>query len=304
MPRRRRLSTAGLIFHVVNRSAKRSRLFDTRDDYAAFVSVLAEGVSRCDVSLFAYCVMPNHWHLIVSADRDGELSRFMHWVTTTHARRWQLARRTEGLGAVYQGRFRAIPIAEDRHFLWVCRYVERNALRAALVNRAEDWPWSSLAEEANAHRIELTPWPVQRPSTWLEHVNAPQTEAELLAVRKAIAKNEALGEAEWQRTVRSRLGMGPRKSRGRPRRQCVLDKWLPTPFLSVHAHPVRLRLASFQAWRAAYGPQLAPETDDPIKWMLERPPPYVRNRSGKQPQNCARFSCSLQARGFFRAVRS
>ncbi len=94
------------------------------------------------VAVFAYCLMPNHWHLVASPTAPGALSIFMHRLTTTHARLWHRARGSAGEGAVYQGRFSAIPIQCDRHFLIVCRYVERNALRASLVSRAEDWPWS------------------------------------------------------------------------------------------------------------------------------------------------------------------
>jgi putative transposase len=106
---------------VVNRAAKRTILFENASDYAAFERVLEAAVRRSRVAVFAYCIMPNHWHFLLSPPADGALSVFMHWLTTTHARRWQTARGLEGQGAVYQGRFKAIAIANDRHFLWVCR---------------------------------------------------------------------------------------------------------------------------------------------------------------------------------------
>src|SRR5262245_56576177 len=136
MPRPKRASAPGLVFHVINRAAKRSCLFASAADYQAFMHVLADGVTRLDVALFAYCIMPNHWHFVLAPRTHGALSRFMHWLTTTHARRWQIAKEMDGQGAVYQGRFRSIPIETDRYFLWVCRYVERNALRAGLVDGA------------------------------------------------------------------------------------------------------------------------------------------------------------------------
>ncbi|MSO45289.1 MAG: hypothetical protein EXQ59_00765 [Acidobacteria bacterium] len=155
MPRRRRAATAGLVFHVVNRAAKRVALFERHEDYAAFEQVLVSALSRFEVALFAYCLMPNHWHLVLSPQRDGALSRFMHWVTMTHARRWQTRRKLDGQGAVYQGRFKSSAIGADDHFLRVCRYVERNALRATLVTRAEEWPWSSLWRRTST---VATPW--------------------------------------------------------------------------------------------------------------------------------------------------
>lgn len=195
VPRRPRLSTAGLVFHVVNRGAKRSRLFDCDSDYAAFEGLLSRAVERNDVALLAYCLMPNHWHLLVSPRVDGELSRFMHWLTTTHARRWQLARHADGQGAVYQGRFKAIPVSHDHHFLWVCRYVERNAARGFLVRRAEDWRWSSLWRRRNHVQVPcLAKWPVPEPVDWLNHVNTPQTDAELEAFRAAMVRGEPFGD--------------------------------------------------------------------------------------------------------------
>jgi putative transposase len=207
-----------LFFHVVNRAAKRSTLFETADDYAAFEQVLGSAVDRERVSLFAYCVMPNHWHLLLSANADGALSRFMHWLTTTHARRWQLHRGLEGQGAVYQGRFKAIPIGDDHHFLWVCRYVERNPLRAALVDRAEDWPWSSLARRQRHQSSFLAPWPVSCPEGWAALVNEPQTEAEERAFKESVARGQPFGEENWCRTVKKDLGVLRTGVRGRPMR--------------------------------------------------------------------------------------
>jgi len=222
MPRPRRASPAGLVFHVINRAAKKTRLFDTISDYEAFQQVLSFAVSRFDIALFAYSIMPNHWHFVLSSCVDGELSRFMHWLTTTHARRWQLARGVDGQGAVYQGRFKSIPIETERYFLWVCRYVERNALRAGLVERAEDWRWGSLWRRHNAAAAgdgpTLAEWPIVPPADWSTHVNKPQTRAELEAFRSAMGAGQPFGEDEWARMILGVLGQSPRRPRGRPRK--------------------------------------------------------------------------------------
>jgi putative transposase len=217
VPRRPRSSTAGLVFHVLNRAAKRALLFQADSDYEAFERVLREAVVRSSIELYAYCVMPNHWHLLLSPTVDGELSRFMHWLTTTHARRWQTTRRLDGQGAVYQGRFKAIAVGNDNHFVCVCRYVERNPLRASLVERAEDWRWSSISHHRRLANTEvpLTTWPIARPADWLALVNAVQTDAELNAVRTAIKKAEPLGGDAWKAALRRRLGI-PQRKRGRP----------------------------------------------------------------------------------------
>jgi putative transposase len=224
MPRRKRERKAGLIFHVLNRAAKRAALFESPGDYSAFERLLAEAVARHRVALFAYCIMPNHWHFVLTPTVDGALSQFMHWLETTHARRWQNARHLEGLGAVYQGRFKGIPIGSDDHFLWVCRYVERNPLRALLVERAEDWRWSSLGRgNHDTSSSLLAEWPVARPSNWVSHVNMPQTDLELATFRDSMRNGEPFGDEGWKHEVMKLLGVSRRRPRGRPRRQSIMS---------------------------------------------------------------------------------
>jgi len=217
MPRRRRVTGSGVIFHVVNRSSRKGPLFESVGDYHAFEMILRAGVTRFGVQILAYCLMPNHWHFVILPPVGHTLSRFMHWLTTTHARRWRLQTRSEGEGAVYQGRFKAIPVEADRHLLWVLRYVERNACRASLVDRAEDWPWCSLWQrEHNSTAAWLAPWPVSRPANWLEHVNCPQTASELEAFRRLMHAGDPFGEGEWQRRVLADTGRRSGRRRGRP----------------------------------------------------------------------------------------
>jgi putative transposase len=182
MPRRARGTSNECAYHVLNRTVRRSRLFRTRTDYLAFENVLCEALQRIPIRLLAYCAMPNHWHLVVWPSEAHQLSRFMHWMTGTHAQRWHLAHRTVGTGPVYQGRFKAVPLRSDTHLLWACRYVERNPLRAGLVTQAHDWRWSSLWRRH--HSVEkpmLAEWPVSVPCDWLNYVNRAHTEAELAA---------------------------------------------------------------------------------------------------------------------------
>ena len=89
--------------------------------------------------LLAYCVMPNHWHLVLWPREDGDLSTFVGWLTLTHTQRWHAHRHSVGSGHVYQGRFKSFLVESDEHLWTVCRYVERNAFRAGLCERAEQW---------------------------------------------------------------------------------------------------------------------------------------------------------------------
>src|SRR5207244_13477143 len=144
MGRPHRAALGGYVYHVLNRANARMTIFDGPADYEAFEKVLLQAVERTQTRLLAYCVMPNHWHLVVWPRHDGELSRFVGWLTLTHTQRWHAHRRSIGSGHVYQGRFKSFPVQEDEHFYSVARYVERNALRANLTGRAEQSRWARL----------------------------------------------------------------------------------------------------------------------------------------------------------------
>lgn len=125
MPRSARKAPGGVVFHALNRGVGRRTLFHKDQDYAAFERILERALSIVPVRLLAYCLMPNHWHLLLWPRRDGELAAFMQRLTTTHVRRWHRHRHTDGRGHLYQGTYKSFPVQEDAHFLTVARYVER-----------------------------------------------------------------------------------------------------------------------------------------------------------------------------------
>ena len=209
MPHRQRVATAGVVFHVLNRGVRRLQLFDRPADYRAFLKVLGEAQERVPLRCLAYCLMPNHFHLVLWPKTDTELSAFMAWLTTTHSKRWHARRGTAGTGHVYQGRYRAFPVSTDTHFLRLCRYVERNALRAGLVARAEDWPWCSLADRARGRSpISLADWPVERPSDWADLVQLDVAE-ETEDLRRAVNRSSPYGPEAWRVQVAGRLRLAP-----------------------------------------------------------------------------------------------
>jgi len=220
MPKRKRMYMFGLVYHVLNRSVGRATIFHDAADYAAFEDLLLSASVLTSVRLLTFCLMPNHWHLVLWPQADGNLSGFMHRLTMTHTMRWHHAHGTLGTGPLYQGRFKSFPVDTDEHFLTVCRYVERNALRANLVERAEDWRWSGLWHRRNpSHRGGLSAWPVAPPSNWVDHVNEPQTEAEMQALRRSLRKGLPFGSEAWQQAAADQFGvdLAPRQP-GRPRR--------------------------------------------------------------------------------------
>lgn len=153
---------------------------------------------------------------------DGELSRFTGWLTLTHTQRWHAHRQSTGSGHVYQGRFKSFPVQEDDHFYTLCRYVERNALRANLVTRAEDWRWGSLyrwKQGTSQEKSLLAAWPQPRRGAWVEYVNAPQSEAELAAIRRSVQRGCPYGEESWRDRIVRRLRLeSTLRPQGRPRK--------------------------------------------------------------------------------------
>ena len=144
MPRSPRADEAGGLYHALNRGNLRADIFKKEADFDAFEEILGEALEIHEVELFSYQLMSNHYHLVLRPLVDGEMSRFMGWLGGTHTMRYHAHYHTSGMGHVYQQRYKSFPIQDDEHFLVVCRYVERNALRAGLVKRAEDWRWGSL----------------------------------------------------------------------------------------------------------------------------------------------------------------
>ena len=208
MARRMRCADGGYVYHLLNRAVSRATLFEKPGDYAAFEKVLRQAWELSAMRLLCYVVMPNHWHLVVWPEHDGQLSAYAQWLTVTHVRRWHAHHHSEGTGPLYQGRFKSFPVQQDEHFFTVCRYVERNPLRANLVVRAEQWRWSSLWHRCQDTAVPwLSGWPVRIPGHWLEYVNGVETEGELAALRNAVVRGAPYGEGDWQEKTVEALGL-------------------------------------------------------------------------------------------------
>jgi putative transposase len=172
--------------------------------------------------VLAYCLMPNHFHLVLWPRHDGDLSRWMHWLVNTHVRRYHQHYHSDG--HLWQGRFKAFPIANDEYLLTVLRYVERNPVRADLVRSAESWAWSSASWWlAGAQRPAYADYgPIPRPEDWLRWVNQPLTEAELCRVRKSVQRGAPFGPEGWCEVIAERLGLeATLRPRGRPRKKAA-----------------------------------------------------------------------------------
>jgi putative transposase len=227
MPRAPRRMPQGYAYHVLNRAAGQRAIFADPLDAARFVTVLAQAVERTpEAGLLAWCLMPNHWHLVFHPSSDDVLQPMLHWLTLTHTQRHRAVYRTAGEGHLYQGRYRSFPIATDEHLLVVLRYVERNPVRAGLVRGAAEWRWSSATptvRDAEPPRPGLSPWPIERPHEWLAFVDQPLTPAEEAdqrqKLRRATRRGSPLGDSEWALATAARLGLAATlRPPGRPPR--------------------------------------------------------------------------------------
>lgn len=217
MARHARCAKAGFVYHVLNRGNRRQRIFNDRADYLTFTQLLAETASALAMRVCAYCLMPNHWHLVVWPTEDAQLSAFMFQLTNAHVARHRTMHGTTGTGHLYQGRFRSFPVQSDDHYLRVMRYVEANALRAALVQCAESWPWSSMTERVADAREIITPGPLGLPTDWVTYVNATTGTDELECIRNCNRQGRPYGSPDWMLDTAAlhRLAL---RGRGRPRR--------------------------------------------------------------------------------------
>ena len=218
MARTARASKGDICYHVINRGNARATVFHNDADYRSFISLIEKASDRLPLRVLAFCLMPNHFHLVLRPFGDGDLSRWMQWLLTSHVRRYHRIRGTSG--RVWQGRFKAFPIQEDRHLLTVMRYVERNPVRADLVAHAAAWRWSSIS---GGHRPTwkdiLTKSPVDKPCNWEQLVNTPLNDDELNALRRCGRRNAPYGDSAWTRDTARLLGLeSSLRGPGRPPR--------------------------------------------------------------------------------------
>jgi putative transposase len=210
-----------MIYHALNRANFRSRLFRETAHYEDFLGIVEESLNFVPMRILAYCLMPNHWHLVLYPRADGDLSEFLRRLSLTHTQRYRARTRTVGYGHVYQGRYKSLLVEPDRHFQTLVRYVERNAKRAALVKKAEDWAWSSAHARLYGNEKQkkmLSPWPMAAPRHYLEWLNASQGKEEIEKIRFAIKKSRPYGSEQWLRKAVARFGLeNTMRNSGRPR---------------------------------------------------------------------------------------
>ena len=221
MPRTARAAVGGVTYHVLNRGNDRARIFHKPADFDAFVKILVDGLRHASIELLAFCLMGNHWHLILRPRGDKDLARYLSWITNTHVKRYR-AHRPGGSGHLYQGRFKSFPVEDDEHLLVVIRYVEANPLRAGMVKRAQAWRWSSLGCGREVRAALLSDWPIDRPGDWTATVNRDMPRRQMRAVRTAIERGRPFGSESWMSKMVDAMDLTfTLRPRGRPRKRAA-----------------------------------------------------------------------------------
>lgn len=195
MPRSRRHIPPDSVVHVLNRGNDRRTLFAGPAEYREFLGLMQHAIGRTSLRVLAYVLMPNHWHLVAWPEEQLQLSRFLQVVCTAHAARWRRRIGQIGAGHVYQDRYHAFLVESERQYFNVLRYVEANPLRAGLVDSADAWRWSSLAERLSDSRTLLTAGPLPLPDGWPALVAEAVRPADLADLQQ---RTKRIQRAAWQ----------------------------------------------------------------------------------------------------------
>lgn len=194
MPRIPRGQVSGFAYHVINRGNGGATVFQKNGDYRAFLDLLAMAKTKYPVMLLGFCLMPNHFHLVVQPKTPQALSASMQWSLTAHVLRYHKHYRSHG--HVWQGRFKSFPIQQDEHLLTVLRYVLRNPVRARLAEKPDQWLWSNFQ---HGHLID--PLPIPLPPDWNHLLETPFSLQELSRIRTCVNRQAPFGSPDWQ-TIR------------------------------------------------------------------------------------------------------
>jgi putative transposase len=221
MPRTSRSAAGGVVYHVLNRGNGRMSIFREPGDYLSFLQLLLDGKDKANIELFGFCLMPNHWHLVLRPKGNADLAAYLSWVTNTHVKRYR-SRYKSTSGHLYQGRYKSFPVQQDTNFLTLLRYVESNPRRAGTVARAERWRWSSLGCDPKLAAKLLDTWPLRRPRNWTALVNEALPNTQRVRLKSSLERGRPLGDDAWTTKTAQKLGLQyTLNPRGRPPKRAV-----------------------------------------------------------------------------------
>ena len=211
-----------MIYHAWNHARDARVLFHDSQEYEAFEGWMIRARRRRPLGVLAYCLMPDHWHMVLWLRGEGQLGGFLRAVTIAHSKWWRSRHGRPGDAPLYKDRFRSFPLQMDESVLTICRYVESNPVRAGLTDLAEDWlassRWRRVRHNAEDRDL-LAPMPVGVPPAWGRRVNEPLAPEELSAIRVCLRRGRPFGGRTWQARAAAKLGLEHTlRPRGRPRK--------------------------------------------------------------------------------------
>jgi len=219
MPREARIVIPHLPHHVIQRGNRNQKVFFSAQDKKIYLDLLAHYCRRESVEIWCYCLMDNHVHLIAVPSKPDSLSRA---IGQTHKKyTWEINSRNKWKGFLWQGRFLSYPM--DEKYLYLCvRYIERNPVRAGIVDRAEDYPWSS----ARAHILGygdklLSPfYLINEIKNWRAYLAGSEKEEEIDIFKKNEISCRPLGSEEFIQKIEAKIGRKiSLRPKGRPKKE-------------------------------------------------------------------------------------
>ncbi|MFN9640213.1 MAG: hypothetical protein ACK56W_09380 [Pirellula sp.] len=219
MGRSPRISEGGFVYAVDCRGLGGKALFRNDDEYESFKGLVQESVEKLEPRLLAYCLLPKRWSAILVPRRDGDLSRWVGWLTSVHSMRRRSVSKGKSVGGLYERRFRSFPIQDNERLLEAIQFVESLGKSKKLTS-GEVYPWSSQHDRSQQ---KLPDWmaspPIAFPTDWVQRSQKPLSEEISDRLENCMERGCPYGDAHWvQRTaVRFKLESTLRR-RGRPKK--------------------------------------------------------------------------------------
>lgn len=225
MPRRARNYIPGLPYHIVQRGNNRQACFQDPVDYHRYLDLWQRFARQHEVDVHAYCLMTNHVHLLVTPAAEDSISRTMKDVGSRYAQ--YVNKRYRRTGTLWEGRHRSSLVQTERYLLTCYRYVELNPVRAGMVCRPEEYPWSSYGMNSRGEPGWLKPRDEylqlgrdaeERGQAYRELFRGHVSDEDLHLIRKAVHYNQPVADSCFRKHVESRYGITlGQMRRGRPR---------------------------------------------------------------------------------------